>query len=328
MPRTPWSPRCTCGCGSGSTTSWTAAGTTRGSKPTRASSSAKGTGTDSFRVAGLVRPGLRRRGPWRRAHDARARAHHAPLGQADVPAVDACAHHALALAAVGRGDFDEAYEQATAASASGARPPHTPLTASVALDLVEAAIRTGRHAEAAARVEALREAERGGPSVRAALIAGAAAGLCASPSAATAHFERALGTPGSGRFQFDTARVRLLYGERLRRARATSEARAQLRAAHETFVRLRARPWIARAESELRAAGSPLPGAADAGAARLTPQEREIALLAATGLTNKEIGRRLFLSHRTVGAHLYRIFPKLGITSRAALRDALNSATP
>jgi DNA-binding NarL/FixJ family response regulator len=57
----------------------------------------------------------------------------------------------------------------------------------------------------------------------------------------------------------------------------------------------------------------------------LTPQEREIAMLAAAGLSNKEIGQRLFLSHRTVGAHLYQIFPKLGITSRAALRDALAS---
>ena len=58
--------------------------------------------------------------------------------------------------------------------------------------------------------------------------------------------------------------------------------------------------------------------------ASLTPQEREVALLAATGLTNREIAARLYVSPRTVSAHLYRIFPKLGITSRAALRDALN----
>ena len=55
----------------------------------------------------------------------------------------------------------------------------------------------------------------------------------------------------------------------------------------------------------------------------LTPQELQIAMLAATGLSNKQIGNRLYMSHRTVGAHLYRVFPKLGITSRAALRDAL-----
>jgi DNA-binding CsgD family transcriptional regulator len=57
----------------------------------------------------------------------------------------------------------------------------------------------------------------------------------------------------------------------------------------------------------------------------LTPQEREIALLAATGLTNKQIGERLFLSPRTVGGHLHRLFPKLGVPTRAALRDALSS---
>ena len=56
----------------------------------------------------------------------------------------------------------------------------------------------------------------------------------------------------------------------------------------------------------------------------LTPQQREIATLAAAGLTNKQIGERLYLSHRTVATHLYQIFPKLGVTSRAALRDALS----
>jgi DNA-binding CsgD family transcriptional regulator len=61
---------------------------------------------------------------------------------------------------------------------------------------------------------------------------------------------------------------------------------------------------------------------------QLTAQERQIATLAATGLTNKQIGQRLFLSHRTVGAHLHRAFPKLGITSRAALRDALDTIAP
>jgi len=63
-----------------------------------------------------------------------------------------------------------------------------------------------------------------------------------------------------------------------------------------------------------------------AGPASLTPQQREIATLAAAGLTNKQIGERLFLSPRTIQTHLYQIFPKLGITSRAALRDALTTS--
>ncbi|HEV7655643.1 MAG TPA: helix-turn-helix transcriptional regulator [Mycobacteriales bacterium] len=64
----------------------------------------------------------------------------------------------------------------------------------------------------------------------------------------------------------------------------------------------------------------------DVSAGTLTPQEREIGLMAASGMSNKQIGESLFLSPRTVGTHLYRAFPKLGITSRAALRDALTEA--
>jgi DNA-binding NarL/FixJ family response regulator len=85
-----------------------------------------------------------------------------------------------------------------------------------------------------------------------------------------------------------------------------------------------ASPWVGRASAELRAAGVRLPQPEQADNA-LTAQELEIAMLAAMGLTNKEIAERLYLSPRTVSTHLYRIFPKLGITSRAALRDALNA---
>jgi DNA-binding NarL/FixJ family response regulator len=81
--------------------------------------------------------------------------------------------------------------------------------------------------------------------------------------------------------------------------------------------------WSDRARQELRATGETIgprtPDARD----RLTAQELQIAQLAAEGLSNREIGERLFLSHRTIGSHLYRIFPKLGITARAQLRDAL-----
>ena len=90
------------------------------------------------------------------------------------------------------------------------------------------------------------------------------------------------------------------------------------------FRRLGAQPWAARAASELRAAGQPVPVLAQPPAARLTAQELQIAELAAAGLTNKQIAQQLYLSPRTVGSHLYRIFPRLGITTRAALRDALS----
>jgi DNA-binding NarL/FixJ family response regulator len=94
------------------------------------------------------------------------------------------------------------------------------------------------------------------------------------------------------------------------------------------FERLGAVPWAERAANELRATGrsSGTSGqTVPAAAGILTAQERAVADLAASGLTNKQIAEKLYLSHRTVGAHLYQIFPKLGVTSRAALRDALGS---
>ena len=86
------------------------------------------------------------------------------------------------------------------------------------------------------------------------------------------------------------------------------------------------RPAMGRAANELSATGARRPLLAGERNPILTPQEYEIAMLAASGLSNKQIGSRLYLSPRTVGAHLYRVFPKLGVTSRAALRDALSAA--
>ena len=110
--------------------------------------------------------------------------------------------------------------------------------------------------------------------------------------------------------------MQLAYGEHLRRSRATTQSRRLFTQAFETFERLGARPWAARAAQELRATGRASARADDVAVPALTPQEQEIAMLAASGLTNKQIGKQLYLSHRTVGAHLYRVFPKLGITTR------------
>jgi DNA-binding CsgD family transcriptional regulator/tetratricopeptide (TPR) repeat protein len=124
---------------------------------------------------------------------------------------------------------------------------------------------------------------------------------------------------------FDHARLQLAYGAWLRRQRRVSESRGPLRAAREVFDALACVPWGERARQELRASGEQsrprIPGARE----QLTPQELQIAQLAAGGLTNREIGQKLYLSHRTVGSHLYRIFPKLDITSRAQLASCLNA---
>jgi len=126
---------------------------------------------------------------------------------------------------------------------------------------------------------------------------------------------------------FDRARVQLAYGRWLRRNQQRLQAREQLRAALGTFDRLGNEPFAHRARAELRAAGQAGPPRRGFGSGtdRLSPQEAQIAGLVAEGLSNKEIGERLFLSPRTVASHLYRVFPKLGITSRAQLAAVLRS---
>ncbi len=239
-----------------------------------------------------------------------------------VEVVQMYAWHAAALASLGRGDPEAAYRYATAISPPGTLARHVGHALWVIMDVVEAAVQTGRHDQAAAHVAAVEAAGVAALSPRLALLAAGAAAIAAPDRTAPAAFERALSLPGIDQWPFDVSRVRLAYGERLRRSRAVTAARRQLTAALETFDRLGARPWAVRARAELRA-GARTAAPDVAPLTPLTAQEREIAELAASGLSNKEIARRLHLSHRTVGGHLYRLFPKLGITSRAALRDAL-----
>src|SRR6185369_10570759 len=128
---------------------------------------------------------------------------------------------------------------------------------------------------------------------------------------------------GLATWPFTRARLELEYGLWLRRQRRAADARIPLRAARDTFDALGAVPWSERARQELRATGETSRRRTHDLSDALSPQELQIARLAAAGLSNKEIGQQLFLSHRTVGSHLYRIFPKLGVTARAHLRDAL-----
>ena len=231
------------------------------------------------------------------------------------------ASHARALDAAGRGDFEAAYQNAAAIAPPGTLD-YTPQALWVLFDLVEAAMRTGRRDAARAHVQAMLDTNVAALSPRLAMLEAAAAGLL--DDGTDDAFERALSIPDAARWPFDLARVHLTYGEQLRRDRATGAARRHLSAAREIFDQLGATPWTARARSELRAAGQPVTAGQRPDPATLTPQQREIATLAAAGLTNKQIGERLYLSHRTVATHLYQIFPKLGVTSRAALRDALS----
>lgn len=231
------------------------------------------------------------------------------------------------VAAMGRGDFESAYQQASSISKAGTLAPFNGQAVWACLDLVESAIHTDRAPEAIAHTQAIMASSIPHLSPRLAQRAATAQALTsADDDEAAGHFQRALAVPGADRWVFDCARTQLLYGERLRRTSDPVSARTQLAASLVRFQALGAEPWTARAAAGLRAAGVPnRPESPDVRSV-LTPRELKIASLAASGLTNKEIGTRMFLSPRTVSSLLYKLFPKLGVTSRAALRDALAAA--
>jgi DNA-binding CsgD family transcriptional regulator/tetratricopeptide (TPR) repeat protein len=190
-------------------------------------------------------------------------------------------------------------------------------------DLAEAALRSGRSARAAEPFARLQSwAGMLGQRWADALVFRCRALLSTTPDA-DAYFRAAL---AAHERPFDRARTELLYGEWLRRARRTSDAQEHLLAALETFEWLGARPWADRARTELGATGwSTQRNTGVNRLAQLTPQERQIVHLAAQGMSNKDIAAHLFLSPRTVGQHLYKAFPKLGVTARAQLADLTSS---
>jgi len=152
-----------------------------------------------------------------------------------------------------------------------------------------------------------------------------ASAILAKDSVAERRFRDAIAAAQAD-WPFYVARAQLAYGVWLRRQRRMTQSRAPLREAAETFDALGLLRYAERARRELRASGERVRRRVAGGWAQLSPQELQIAQLAAEGLSNREIGEQLYLSHRTVESHLYRLFPKLGVTSRAQLRDALEAA--
>jgi len=118
---------------------------------------------------------------------------------------------------------------------------------------------------------------------------------------------------------FETARTRLLHGQRLRRSRRRADAREPLRDALEAFERLGAVPWADRAAEELDATGATVVRRGASALDALSPRERQIVALVTDGLTTRETALRLFLSPKTVEYHLRNVYARLGITSRAGL---------
>ena len=190
--------------------------------------------------------------------------------------------------------------------------------------LADAAAATGRRETVRAAVETIRVVVPvPWPAALQAAVDYALA-VTADDSEVQERLERALAGPARDR-DFDRARCELAYGRWLRRQQKRLDARVRLRAARDLFDQLGNDPFAERAREELRATGEASPRRGVNDSDQLSPQEVQIARLVAEGLSNREVGERLFLSHRTVGSHLYRIFPKLGITSRAQLTEAVRS---
>jgi DNA-binding NarL/FixJ family response regulator len=144
-------------------------------------------------------------------------------------------------------------------------------------------------------------------------------GLLAQPPEAVKYQQEALRLYDLGDGGFERARAQLELGEALRRARRRTEARHTLRSALTALEALSAWPWAERARGELRTLGDTPATTKTDSLSRLTPQELQIARLVSSGASNREIAGQLFLSARTVEYHLYKIFPKTGVSSRTEL---------
>lgn len=231
---------------------------------------------------------------------------------------------ARGLAELGRGRHSAAYEHLRRMHDPADPAYHIGLRCYAVTELADAAVHSGRGGEIADIVEELEAVALRTPSPS--LHAGLrhARAVLAPDAEAEPLFQAALQV-NMRRWPFVRARAQLAYGEWLRRQRRPADSQAPLRAARETFDALGVIPWGERARRELRASGETSRRRDSEARDKLTPQELQIVQMAAEGLTNKEIGQKLYLSHRTVSSHLYRIFPKLGIASRSELGTVLRT---
>jgi DNA-binding CsgD family transcriptional regulator len=232
------------------------------------------------------------------------------------------AQHVLGLAALADGCPDEAFVHLSCAFDPADGSFHRFMRCFVLGDLADAAARSGQGGSIAsivAEIEAIGRLTRAS-GVHANLVYTRA--VLADDEHAESLFAAAL-DHDLRRWPFVRARTQLAFGEWLRRERRLDESRLHLRSARESFDALGTRPWSDMAREQLRASGEASGPPAVRPETALTAQEHQIAQLAASGLTNRQIGDQLFLSHRTIGAQLYKIYPKLHITSRSDLARVL-----
>ena len=257
-----------------------------------------------------------------RWHAARALA---AVDPAECGVVTARARRALGVAALADGSYLQAFTQLRGLFSEDGAPLHNYASYLGLADLAAAAVHADRRMEGSDVIARALSRLDGRASARLAQLIARARAILADPSDSAAHFEKALADPAGDQWPFERAQLRLDHAEWLRRRRRINDAKAELTEALDIFRRLGARSWAERAQAELRACGVAIaraPGEPDA-LRELTAQQRQIVRLASAGLTDREIGDRLFLSPRTVSSHLYRSYPKLGVASRHQLRDVI-----
>jgi ATP/maltotriose-dependent transcriptional regulator MalT len=232
---------------------------------------------------------------------------------------------ARGLAALGQGRYPDALADLLRLHDPGDPAYQLALRGYTLAELAEAAVRAGRTEGLREIVRGLETASARTPSPALHIGLRYVRAVLADEADTPRLFQAALDADLTG-WPLERGRLLLAYGEWLRRRRRVAECRPLLRAARETFDALGVLAWSERARRELRAAGEASPQRGPDARDRLTEHELTIAGLAAEGLTNREIGQRLYLSHRTVSTHLHRIFPKLGVSARGELGKALERA--
>ncbi|MGR0221745.1 AAA family ATPase [Agromyces sp. ZXT2-6] len=220
----------------------------------------------------------------------------------------------------GLGRYDEAL---LAAQRAWDQWPDWFVSIFASVELIEAATRLGQLHRAADSLERVRESARVGATDWAKGVSERSTALLIEGADAETHYLNAIRHLSATRLRPDLARAHLVYGEWLRRGQRRVDAREQLKIAHSMFTEMGAEGFAERARHELLATGATVRKRNQAQREALTPQEAHVARLAADGRTNAEIGATLYLSPRTVEWHLKKVFLKLEITSRRALRNSL-----
>jgi ATP/maltotriose-dependent transcriptional regulator MalT len=234
-------------------------------------------------------------------------------------------HYANSVLLNGLARHDEALGAAGDASEDA---PELFVSAWALAELIEAATRSGHPELALSALGRLAEHVAVSPSDWGLGVEARSRALLSEGEAAEGLYREAIERLSRTRLRPDLARAHLLYGEWLRRENRRIDARAQLRTAHNQCTAIGMEAFGERARSELFATGENVRRRVVETRDDLTPQERQIAQLARDGLSNPEIGGRLFLSPRTVEWHLRKVFTKLGISSRRELGSALREPEP